>query len=223
MSAVVPTRTDHTIQSAIEAELEWTPEVDPAEISVNVTHSVVTLSGDVKDYTELSAAKHAARRVRGVSTIVNDLLVKSGSGGPMTDADIVREAKHALAWKINVPDTVSAEVSGHRVTLAGGVDWNFQRVAAKRAVQDLPGVHSVDNRITLMPRVSAADAQERVSEALVRNARIDAARVTVSVAGNKATLTGRVQSLAEKHQAGMATWSSPNVTELDNRIEVHPD
>ncbi|GAA1139109.1 BON domain-containing protein [Nesterenkonia lutea] len=220
MSAVAPTRTDRTLQTAILAELEWTPEVDASGISVNVLNSVVTLSGEVGDYPELFAAKRAARRVRGVSTIVEDLLVDPASGATVTEADIAREATHALAWKITVPDSVRAEVDGHSVTLAGEVGWNFQRVAAKRAVQYLPGIHSVDNQISLTARASDEAAEERIKNALLRNARVDVEHLEVTVTGTVATLTGHVQSLAEKHQAGMATWSSPYVTEIDNRLEI---
>lgn len=222
MSAVAPTRTDLTLKAAVQAELDWTPEVEASGISVNVLHSVVTLSGDVQDYAELYAAKSAARRVRGVSTLVNDLLVHTSSGENVTEADIVREARHALAWKIDVPSTVCAEVTGHAVTLSGEVRWNFQRVAAIRAIQYLPGVHSVDNQITLGARTPAAAAEERVTNALVRSAQIDAEHVTVSMTETKATLTGHVRSLAEKRQAGLATWSSPDVTEVDNRLVVQP-
>lgn len=222
MSAVAPTRTDLTLQAAVQAELEWTPEVDASGISVNVLRSVVTLSGEVHDYAELYAAKSAARRVRGVSTLVNDLLVQADSGETVTEADIAREARHALAWKINVPSTVHAEVTGHDVSLLGEVRWNFQRVAAIRAIQYLPGIHSVDNRITLGARTPAAAAEERVMNALVRSAQIDAQHVRVKISETKATLTGRVRSLTEKRQAGLATWSSPDVTEVDNRLEVHP-
>lgn len=222
MSDVAPTRTDCTIQTAILAELEWTPEVDAAGVSVNVLNSVVTLSGEVGDYPELFAAKRAARRVRGVSTIVDDLLVDPESGATVTAADIAREAKHALAWKITVPDSVRAEVDGHSVTLAGEVGWNFQRIAAKRAIQYLPGVHSVDNQISLTARASDEAAEERIENALLRNARVDAEHLAVVVTGTKATLTGHVHSLTEKLQAGMATWSSPYVTEIDNRLEVLP-
>lgn len=39
---------------------------------------------------------------------------------------------------------------------------------------------------------------------------------------NSAVLTGYVTTLAQKNQAGAATWSSPDVTQVDNRINVRP-
>lgn len=222
MSTRTATFTDHDIQASVQAELAWTPEVEASGIGVSVENSVVTLSGDINDYSELLAAHRAATRVQGVSTVVNDLTLPPMAGSPVTEADIGREVDHALSWAIAVPETVKAEVRGHHVILTGEVEWNFQRVVAKNAIQHLRGIHSVENRLTLSRRASAVDAEERVKNALIRNAQLDAAHITVSIIDNKATLTGTVQSLAEKHQAGQATWASPHVTDIDNRLEVRP-
>lgn len=222
MRTTIETRTDHTLQAAVQAELEWIPEVDAAGIGVAVENSIVTLSGEATDYSELLSAVRAATRVRGVSTVVNDLTIPPSAGSPITGAEIAREVVHALTWAITVPETVKAELRGHTVILTGEVEWNFQRVVAKNAVKHLRGVHSVDNRMTLTARASAVDAEERVRNALVRNAQLDANHITVSIVENRATLHGHVQSLAEKDQAGMATWASPHVTDLDNRLEVRP-
>lgn len=222
MSTTIATYTDLDIQTSVQAELVWTPEIEAAGIGVSVENSVVTLSGEINDYSELLAANRAATRVRGVSTVVNDLTLPPRAGAPVTETDIGREVDHALTWAISVPETVKAEVKGHNVVLTGEVEWNFQRVVAKKAIQHLRGIHSVENRIRLTRRASAADAGERVKNALIRNAQLDAAHINVSVVDNMATLTGTVQSLAEKHQAGRAAWASPHVAEVDNRLEVHP-
>lgn len=217
------TLTDPAIQTAVQAELEWNPEVKAAGIGVAVENSIVTLSGEVGDYSELLAAKRAAARVQGVSTIINDLTLPPATGSAISEAEVAREVQHALTWAITVPDTVKAEVKGHNVILTGEVEWNFQRVVAKNAIKHLRGIHSVDNRLTLTARASATDAQERIKNALVRNAQLDAKHITVSIIDNKATLTGHVQSLAEQQQAVMATWASPHVTDIDNRLEVRPN
>lgn len=106
------------------------------------------------------------------------------------------------------------------MTLIGSVNWDSQRQAAKRAVQDLRGVESVDNQVTLTARPSAADAVQRITRALTRNAQLDAQTINAAVSGNKVTLTGTVRSWAEKQQAGLAAWASPHVTDVDNRVVV---
>lgn len=79
---------------------------------------------------------------------------------------------------------------------------------------------SVDNMITLTPRVSGTDAELRIKAALVRNAQVDAATIDAAVVGTTVTLTGTVKSWSEKQAAAKAAWASPHVTNVDNRIVV---
>lgn len=220
MSTAILTRSDHDIQTDVQDELEWTPDVDAAGIGVAVDDSTVTLSGEVDDYAERTAAKRAALRVRGVSTVVDALTVHPTATTTVTETDIAKEVERALKWATNVPDSVKAELIGHNVILTGEVQWDFQRQAAKAAVRYLRGVYTVNNMITLRARPSATDAVERIKNALVRNAQLDASHIAVTVAGNSATLTGNVRSWAEKKQAGAAAWASPHVTDVDNRLVV---
>jgi osmotically-inducible protein OsmY len=212
--------TDRDVQARVREELEWTPDVDAAGIGVAVDDGAVTLSGEVANYAERLAAKRAALRVRGVRAIVDDLTVHPRAAWPVTETDIAKEVERALKAAANVPDTIKAEIDGHTVTLVGEADWNFQRHAAKRAVQYLRGVVTVSNQIALTARPSAEDTQERIKNALTRNAQLDAKSIHVAVDGSKVTLTGTVMSWAERRQAGIAAWGSPNVTEVDNQIIV---
>lgn len=220
MSIATTTRTDQEIQTAVQDELEWTPDVDSAGIGVAVEDGAVSLSGEVDNYSERLAAKRAALRVRGVTAVVDDLTVHPGSVWTVTETDIAKEVERALRWASNVPDTVKAEISEHHVALIGEVKWDYERQAAQRAVQYLRGVYSVENRITLTARPSAVDTEQRITNAITRNAQLDAKAIEVAVTGNKVTLTGVVRSWAEKRQAGNAAWASPHVADVDNRITV---
>jgi osmotically-inducible protein OsmY len=220
MSVAAPTRTDQNIKTAVEDELEWTPEVDAAAIGVAVDDGVVSLSGEVDNYAELTAATGAAQRVRDVTAVVNDLNVHPDAAYSVSGTDIGKEVEHALRSASTVPDTVKAEIDGNTVTLTGQVKWDFQRRAAKRAIQYLRGVYSVRNRITLTPRISAVDTELRIKSAFIRNAQLDANAITVSVAAEKVTLSGTVRSSAERRQADLAAWSSPHVSDVVNHIVV---
>ena len=212
----IATDSDLQIQAAVQAELEWTPDVDAAGIGVAVEDGAVTLTGEVDNYAERLAAKHAALRLRGVRAVVDAMAAIA------TETDIAKEVERALRTAVNVPATVQATLDGHHVTLTGEVQWDFQRVAAKRAVQYLRGVYSVNNMITLTARPSAEDAEERIKKAITRNAQLDATSIEVSAKGNTVTLTGSVASWAERRQAERAAWASPHVTDVVNRIQVRP-
>lgn len=213
---------DRAVLDAVEDELAWTPQTRDANIGVSAQSHTVTLTGEVPSIADRIAAEHAALRVEGVRAIVNDLVVRPASDTAVTEADVAREVDHALAWATNVPSAVKATIRDHTIVLSGEVRWNTQREAAQRAVQYLRGVRTVDNRITLSARPAAADAAERIQHALTRNALLDANRITVGVDGTTITLTGTVQSWAEKQQACAAAWSSPHATEVVDRLTVGP-
>lgn len=220
MSTLSTKRSDQDLQTAVQAELEWTPDVDAPGIGVAVDDGAVTLSGEVDDHFVRTAAKQATLRVRGVVAVVDDLTVHPKGIWPTTETDIAKEVERALAGAANMPDTIKAEISEHTVTLTGQVRWDYERKAAQRAVQYLRGVFYVLNHITLTARPTAADAEQRIMNALRRSALVDAKRLNVVVTGNHAILTGNVSSWAEKEEAGRAAWSSPNVTDIENRIVV---
>ncbi len=218
MTTPNPVRADDELRTAVQEELDWTPEVDSTRIGVSVDDGTVALAGEVESYGERSAAVHAAFRVRGVRTVVGDLTVHPDGSWSVSEMDVAHEVAHALTTATNVPASVKAEVQGRRVSLTGEVKWDFERQAASRAVQHLRGVASVSNMIVLSPRVSAPDTEKRISAALARNAHLEAAAIDVSVSGTTVKLSGHVASWVEKDAAGKAAWSSPHVTSVDNRI-----
>ena len=129
--------TDHQLKTSLTDELEWAPGVDADHIGVSVIDGAVTLAGEVRSYPEKSAAVKAALRVRGVTAIADDLVVKHAFGG-CSDADTARDAGTALAAIVSVTSSVKAAGSKHRVTPSGDVDGNYQRDAASRAVASCP-------------------------------------------------------------------------------------
>jgi osmotically-inducible protein OsmY len=218
----IGTLSDTGVQTYVLDELEWAPDVDAAGIGVAVEDGTVSLSGEVDSYAERLAAKRAALRVQGVRTVVDNLVVHPKVPWTTTETDLAKEVDRALASASNVPNTVKAEIHGGEVTLIGEVDWNFQRVAAKKAVQYLHGVSNVNSRITLKARPSAADTHERIKNALTRHAQLDAGGIQVDVEGNKVTLSGSVRSWAERRHAADAAWASPHVTDVVNHLRVRP-
>lgn len=213
---------DLSVREAVEAELAWTPDVHSPRIGVSVRDGVVTLNGDVDALHERIAAVNAAERVRGVRTVADELRLPTGAARP--EGRRLADAVNAiLAWTSGVPhDGIHAEVHGHNVVLTGAVDWDAERVAAKKAIQRVYGVESVDNRIRLTRRPVAADIAEEIRNAIVRSAVLDASHISVAADDAEVTLTGSVRSWVERQQAVRTAWSSPNVTEVHDRLQVNP-
>ncbi|WP_368496181.1 BON domain-containing protein [Herbiconiux sp. A18JL235] len=213
--------TDRGLQQSVIDELDWTPGVHPATIGVAVIGGVVTLAGEVASLPEKIAAEKAALRMEGVRTVANDLTVRGTVEATAGDEEIARHVNEVLAWTTTLPTgAVTATVHDGAVVLTGTVDWDYQRRAARRAVQNVQFVRLVDNRIELARRVSARDAGERIRNALRRDALIDAHNITVAVSDTTVRLTGTVRSYEERREAERAAWNSPHVQHVDNQIVV---
>jgi osmotically-inducible protein OsmY len=220
MSLTSDTTTNAELQRQVEEELRWDPAVAPASIGVTAEDHTVTLTGTVHQYGSRLAAVRAAKRVKGVHAIADDIVVEAATVPGQTDHDIAEFAEHAMKWSIDVPETARATVRDGSLTLDGTVEWNFQRRAAARAVEHIAGVRNVVNNITLKHVMSAHDIHDRIANALRRSADIDATQIHVASDSGQVHLTGSVASWAEREIAEHAAWSAPGVTKVTDELVI---
>lgn len=214
-------KTDATLKKDVLEELDWEPSIDATQVGVTVRDGIVTLSGHVNTYSEKAAAEKAAKRVKGIKAVVEEIDVKLGGGYKRSDQDIAQSAVSNLKWHTSVPeDNIQVRVENGWITLEGKVEWKYQKDAAKNAIENLMGVRGVTNLIDVQPTVEPANIKRRIREALERNALTDADNISVHVEGSRVELNGIVQSWSEKKQAENAAWAMPGVSEVQNNLKI---
>ena len=214
-------KTDTQLRDDVQAELSWDPAFKASDIGVIVKDGVVTLTGHLSSHAEKYAAERAVQRVHGVKAVAVEMTVKLPFGNERTDADIAMAAERAREWNVQVPDgRIRPMVAKGWLTLQGEVEWGYQRSAAEGAVRDLMGVTGVSNLVKVKPKLSPADVEKKIHDALSRQADREARRLSISVDGSQVTLRGVVHSWAERDAVQGAAWATPGVSVVVNDLLV---
>ena len=151
---------DHQLRQDVLDELDFEPSVNATHIGVGANAGVITLTGFVSSYGEKLAAERAARRVRGVKAIAEEIEVRLPSDKKSSDDEIAGRAVDILKWRVGLPaNRISVKVEKGIVTLTGDVDWRFQKTEAEAAVHNLTGVAGVANLIRVNLAGSASRSQ----------------------------------------------------------------
>jgi osmotically-inducible protein OsmY len=135
---------DDEIAARVVKILEWHMAVPAHRIAVKVDHGVVTLGGTVDWYYQKIRAEEDVRRIGGVSAVLNEIDVSLG----LHAEEIRRQINAALERQAGVdPNAVSVVVAGAKVTLAGKVQSQDERIVCERIAWSPRGVSEVDNKI----------------------------------------------------------------------------
>jgi osmotically-inducible protein OsmY len=185
-----------------------------------VHDGIVTLRGSVPQYYEKTKAVEAAQRVGGVRAVADEIEVNLMGSYLHSDEQIAEAALSALQWSYSVPKDAKVTISKGWITLTGQAEWNYQRKAATNVVSRLMGVSGVTNNISIKSKILPSDIKIRIEEALIRSAEAEGRKISVSVDGDKATLTGKVHSYVELDEAGHAAWMAPGIKSVENNLWI---
>jgi osmotically-inducible protein OsmY len=214
-------KTDEQLQHDVMEELAWEPQIDHAHIGVAANDGVVTLSGFVPTYAQKLNAEQAAKRVKGVRAIAEEIQVRFASDPKTSDPEIAKRILDMFKWDVTIPEEkIDVKVEHNWVTLSGNVDWNYQKDAAKRAAGKISGVLGVSNLIEVKHAPSPANVRELIMAAVRRASDADANTIRVEADGGTVKLSGRVHSWHERQVAERAAWSAPGVAWVEDNIAV---
>jgi osmotically-inducible protein OsmY len=214
-------KNDSQLQQDVMDELQWEPRVHHANIGVAAKDGVITLSGFVASYAEKIAAEKAARRVKGVRGLAEEIEVRLPSDAKTADPEIAKRIADMFEWSsLLSKHKLDVKVEHGWVTLAGAVDGYYQRKSAGDLVSRISGVKGVSNQIAIKAAPSPADVKDRIMAAFRRNADLDASTITVAADGSTVRLGGKVHAWYERQIAERAAWSAPGVNRVEDNIMV---
>ncbi len=226
-------RPDTEILADVQAKLQWDALVDQGMLEENVKDGVVTLSGVVGSLAEKVHARNDAWGITGVKN-VNDDQVNVKWWAKRSDLRANRpsyapdsEIKSALTDALLVDPRVSSfdvdiSVDAGVVTLKGTVSSLKAKQAAENLAHDTTGVSGVKNQIVVdMPKApSDAELADRARSTLLFNPFTSAFTLPVTVKDGVATLTGNVDTFAQKAEAEDAVSAIAGIKKVENQLKV---
>ncbi len=136
-------------------------------------------------------------------------------------------SKRLSAYEINV------ETKDGAVTLTGQMPTEVDKQLAGNVVKDIPDVSRVDNQIQVNPGIKPSESSVRegmrvadleiradLNERLVASQGLQGQNIQSSVQDRIVTLTGRVETPAQRAGAEQVARSVPNVVDVVNNLEV---
>jgi hyperosmotically inducible protein len=154
------------------------------------------------------------------------LLVIAGSlYGATLDSRIEASAMKTYVFKTYLKgDDIHVNSKDGVVTLTGTVEYEFHKSLAADTVEDLPGVKSVDNRLTVKGAVPAKDSDAwilmNVKTMLLFHRNVSATGTEVIVKDGKVTLRGEAGSEAERQLAAEYANDVEGVKDVANEMTV---
>jgi len=214
---------DSELQRTVIDALRWNPGIDARHLGVTVRDGTVTLSGYVKSYIQKQNTAGTVKHIAHVRTVIDDVELKLPDSEKCSDTELADAALELLELNVVVPDDrIGVTVDEGWVVLNGALDWHYQRIAAEDSIKCMVGLRGLINKISVKSARSPVDVESMIQRALLRNAQLDAAHITVVTMDGKAILAGTVRSCAEKEQAEAAAWSAPGISRVENRISIEP-
>jgi osmotically-inducible protein OsmY len=211
--------------TTVMEKLNFEPRLDATNITVSVQgdHDIIVLGGKVSSYNEKFIAEKAVKNLTNVRSVANEIEVDLATKYKRSDVDIAKDVTRALKSSVSISDQpIQSVVKDGVVTLSGEVHWNFQKQNAFNLVQNLIGIKSVINIISVKPsiKIDTSKVKERIISEFERHARLDADKIEIIVVGSKIILKGKARSLSEINDAEDAAWSIVGVEQVENNITI---
>src|SRR5580693_4889682 len=199
------------------------------DVKASVRNGVVTLTGTVDLYSAKMDADNRAHHRRNVKGVQNQIEVAGPTVEDTTLRDKLAEklAYDRVGYGTTAFNAFTIGVQNGAVTLGGTAYGPADKDSAISLVENYPGVKDVIDNIEVAP-VSPMDDRIRLAEARaiygypqLNKYAIDPAKpIRITVVNGNVTLSGVVNSQADKEVANIRANAVPGVFKVVNNLEV---
>ena len=201
-----------------------------ANVSVAVHGGEVVLTGSVEDYADKQQADDRIHHVHGVRGVDNEIRVGGNEhfeDAALRDKLAKQLATYRVGYGTNAFNAINLGVHDGVVTISGTVYGPTDKSDAIGIISHTPGVRDVIDDLEVAP-LSPNDDQLRLRLAraiygaptLQRYAMDPANPIRITVINGNVTLSGVVDSKADRDVAGIKANGVPGVFKVTNNIQV---
>jgi len=227
-------RPDAELQKDVKNSMSINAATNSLPVQVAVKAATITLTGNVKAWSQREVAERLAEGVRGVREVKNQLAVEPAV--TRSDADMQKDLTSRFHWDRLLDDgLIGVAVKDGKVTLKGVVRSAVERRRASRLAW-VSGARAVDDagvtvdwsakehevRKNKAEKISDPQIAQAIRDAAALDPWVMGAKVEVSVALGNVTLRGNVDSLEGKTAAERAAHDTLGVNDVNNQLEVVP-
>jgi osmotically-inducible protein OsmY len=214
---------DREVEEAVRDALFYDPRLLSSSVEIRVDGPTVTLRGKVDSLRAKLAAEEDARNVVGISRVIN--LVKVDPEDRPDDTEIQTKVKNALARDPYLDRSdITVTVWDGEVNLYGLVDSKFEQTHAESVASWVYGTVKVNNHIqvrqvTSMAPKSDSEILQDLDSAIYWSSLVDGIALKIAVEDGVATLSGRVETWAERQEATKLAFESGAIL-VKNRLKI---
>jgi osmotically-inducible protein OsmY len=224
--------TDDRIESSFEKTYVYKTYLKDDTVAAEAKDGVVTLTGTVADESHRALAQDTAAGLPGVTSVDNQLTTAAEAAAESADTWIGRKLKLALLFHRNVSySATTIEVKEGVVTLTGEAASAAQKALTTEYAQDIDGVKSVKNEMTVAAvpvpaertageKIDDASITAQVKMALLNRRSTSAIKTGVTTRDGKVALTGIAKNAAEKALVTKLVTDIKGVTSVDNQMTI---
>lgn len=199
---------DSSLTTQVQSKLDSMSGLSDSNINVSVSDGVVTLSGNAASSDEKAQAEAAAKSVKGVKSVDNQLSTNGSDTGASSSGGRYRVAANGSTHSPS--STTYGSPSSSTMGQAGSMSG--------QSSSSMSGGMGTSGTV-----VSDADLTAKVKAKLAGMPNLGNSDIVVSAKEGKVTLSGKVDSSSAEDAAKNAAKSVPGVRKVDSDLHVDKD